>query len=76
MVWTLVLLLLTLYLFVIFVVACATYNKYHQIDDRRPIISMDDNGWHLDILLAGAQRQERVTTMQFYSYRLQIRDDS
>jgi len=33
-----------------------------------------DDGWHVDIPLIGSVKRERVTTMQFYSYRLQIRD--
>ena len=33
-----------------------------------------DDSWHVDLLLIGAMIRERVTTMQFYSYRLQIRD--
>lgn len=33
-----------------------------------------DGGWHVDVPLIGAKKRERVTTMQFYSYRLQIRD--
>ncbi len=33
-----------------------------------------DDGWHIDISLAGTVRREKVTAMQFYSYRLQIRD--
>ncbi|PKC00614.1 hypothetical protein RhiirA5_382331 [Rhizophagus irregularis] len=33
-----------------------------------------DDGWHVDVPLIGAKKKERVTTMQFYSYRLQIRD--
>jgi hypothetical protein len=33
-----------------------------------------DNGWHPDIPLLGSRIRERVTQMQFYSYRLQIRD--
>ena len=33
-----------------------------------------DDGWHIDIPLAGTVKRERVTAMQFYSYRLQIRD--
>jgi len=33
-----------------------------------------DNGWHADIPLIGSVKRERVTTMQFYSYRLQIWD--
>src|SRR3990170_7150158 len=34
-----------------------------------------DDGWHLDISLAETAKRERVTTMQFYSYRLQIRNE-
>ena len=33
-----------------------------------------DDSWHLNIPLTDAVKRERVTTMQFYSYRLQIRD--
>jgi len=33
-----------------------------------------DDGWHVDVPLIGSVKRERVTTMQFYSYRLQIRD--
>ena len=33
-----------------------------------------DDGWHIDIPLIGSVRRERITTMQFYSYRLQIRE--
>ena len=33
-----------------------------------------DDGWHINIPLIGSQKRIRVTTMQFYSYRLQIRD--
>lgn len=33
-----------------------------------------DDGWHIDVPLAGSEKRERVTTMQFYSYRLQIRE--
>src|SRR6266542_3474522 len=31
-----------------------------------------DDGWHADIPLIGSVKRERVITMQFYSYRLQI----
>ncbi len=33
-----------------------------------------DNGWHIDIFLIGAIKREKVIAMQFYSYRLQIRN--
>ena len=33
-----------------------------------------DDGWYIDISLIGAIKREKVTAMQFYSYRLQIRD--
>ena len=33
-----------------------------------------DDGWHINIPLNGFLRRKRVTPMQFYSYRLQIRD--
>ncbi|PKK66031.1 hypothetical protein RhiirC2_807898, partial [Rhizophagus irregularis] len=33
-----------------------------------------DDGWHADIPLAGSTLRTRVTQMQFYSYRLQIRN--
>ena len=33
-----------------------------------------DGGWHINIPLIGSQKRTRVTPMQFYSYRLQIRD--
>src|SRR5256885_10227862 len=33
-----------------------------------------DDGWHINIPLIGSSRRTRVTPMQFYSYRLQIRD--
>ncbi|CAG8698516.1 22334_t:CDS:2 [Cetraspora pellucida] len=33
-----------------------------------------DDGWHVDIPLTGNIRQKRVTMMQFYSYRLQVKD--
>ena len=34
-----------------------------------------DDGWHVDIPLEGSAKRERITTMQFYSYRLQIRNE-
>lgn len=33
-----------------------------------------DDGWHTDIPLMGSGIRKRVTQMQFYSYRLQVRD--
>ena len=33
-----------------------------------------DDGWHVDVPLISSGKRERVTAMQFYSYRLQIRD--
>jgi len=33
-----------------------------------------DDGWHIDVSLIDSVKRERVTAMQFYSYRLQIRD--
>ena len=33
-----------------------------------------DDGWHADIPLLGSGIRKRVTQMQFYSYRLQIRN--
>ena len=33
-----------------------------------------DDGWHKDIPLLGSKVRKRVSMMQFYSYRLQIRD--
>jgi len=33
-----------------------------------------DDGWHINIPLIGFSKRKRVTPMQFYSYRLQIRD--
>jgi len=33
-----------------------------------------DDGWHINIPLIGSQKRTRVTPMQFYSYRLQIRN--
>ena len=33
-----------------------------------------DDGWHINIPLAMSQSRKRVSQMQFYSYRLQIRD--
>ena len=33
-----------------------------------------DDSWHINIPLIGSSRRTRVTPMQFYSYRLQIRD--
>ncbi|CAB4491168.1 unnamed protein product [Rhizophagus irregularis] len=33
-----------------------------------------DNGWHPDIPLLRSRKRNRVTQMQFYSYRLQIRN--
>ena len=33
-----------------------------------------DDGWHIDISLIESSKRKRVTPMQFYSYRLQIRD--
>ena len=35
-----------------------------------------DDGWHVNIPLTGSGSRTRVTQMQFYSYRLQIRDDN
>ena len=34
-----------------------------------------DDGWHVDISLKGSAKRERVTTMQFYSYKLKIRSE-
>jgi hypothetical protein len=40
--------LFLIHLFVIFVIACATYDKYrHRIDRSRHLLSMDENGWSL-----------------------------
>jgi hypothetical protein len=47
-----------------------SYNPLHYI----LLFPIGDDGWHIDMLLLGAKRRERVITMQFYSYRLQIRD--
>jgi hypothetical protein len=47
-----------------------SYDPLHYI----LLFSRGDDGWHVDMPLIGAKRRERVTTMQFYSYRLQIRD--
>jgi hypothetical protein len=33
-----------------------------------------DDGWHVDVPLIGALKRERVTAMQFYSHRLQIKN--
>jgi len=33
-----------------------------------------DDGWHINIPLIGSQKRTRITPMQFYSYRLQIRN--
>ncbi len=33
-----------------------------------------NDSWHVDVLLIGAAKRKKVTIMQFYSYRLQIRD--
>ncbi len=33
-----------------------------------------DDGCHIDVFLTGVTKRKRVTTMQFYFYRLQIRD--
>jgi len=33
-----------------------------------------DDGWHTNLPLIGSRRRKRVTQMQFYSYRLQIRN--
>jgi hypothetical protein len=33
-----------------------------------------DDGWHINIPLKESQKRIRITPMQFYSYRLQIRD--
>ncbi|CAB4418636.1 unnamed protein product [Rhizophagus irregularis] len=33
-----------------------------------------DDGWHINIPLIGSLKREKVTAMQFYSYRLQIKD--
>ena len=33
-----------------------------------------DDGWHTNISLIGSKIRKRVTQMQFYSYRLQIRN--
>ena len=38
------------------------------------LFSRGDDGWHINIPLIGSSRRTRVTPMQFYSYRLQIRD--
>ena len=48
-----------------------SYDTFHYI----LLFSRGDDGWHTEISLIGAVKRERVTTMQFYSYRLQIRDD-
>ena len=36
----------------------------------------NDDGWHANIPLIGSGKRKRVTQMQFYSYRLQIRDEN
>ena len=33
-----------------------------------------DDGWHINLPLIGSRRRKRVIQMQFYSYRLQIRN--
>ena len=48
-----------------------SYDPLHYIQ----LFPRDDNGWHVDIPLIRTAKRERVTTMQFYSYRLQIRDE-
>ncbi len=35
----------------------------------------DDDRWHIDILLEENAKRKRVTIMQFYFYRLQIRSE-
>jgi len=48
-----------------------SYDPFHYI----LLFLKGDDGWHINIPLIGAVKRERVITMQFYSYRLQIRDD-
>ncbi|GET56687.1 hypothetical protein RIR_jg14715.t1 [Rhizophagus irregularis DAOM 181602=DAOM 197198] len=38
------------------------------------LLSQCDNGWHPDLPLLRSRIKKRVTQMQFYSYRLQIRN--
>ena len=38
------------------------------------LFSRGDDGWHTNIPLIGSKLRKRVTQMQFYSYRLQIRN--
>ena len=45
-----------------------SYDAFHYI----LLFPGGDDGWHADIPLIGSVKRERVTTMQFYSYRLQI----
>ncbi len=33
-----------------------------------------NDGWHVDVPLIRTAKRERMTMMQFYSYRLQIKD--
>ncbi|CAG8588520.1 237_t:CDS:2 [Cetraspora pellucida] len=44
------------------------------LTNRDILLRLCDDGWHVNISLTGNIRRERVTTMQFYSYRLQVRD--
>ncbi len=37
------------------------------------LFSKGDNGWHIDIPFTGVVKREKVTAIQFYSYRLQIK---
>ncbi len=46
------------------------YNPLHYV----LLFSHDDDGWYVDIPLTVFAKRERVMTMQFYFYRLQIRD--
>ena len=59
-----------------FLIGLQKISEYHLSYDPLHYILLfpgGDDDWHINIPLVGSKKRERITAMQFYSYRLHIR---